>query len=148
MLSTYVQQFHYFCISFPVVSACMQQLDDLGYKLGLVSNGKTPFQERNFYALGIQQYFSTVIVSDAVGLRKPDPAIFYLDCEKLGVEVERCVFVGDNKQVDIEGAMQAGLSAIHFCPSHSHDRACFDEQWQIMSSFSQIIECLEQINRS
>ena len=55
------------------------------------------------------------------------------------------VFVGDNKQVDIEGAIQAGLSAIHFCPSSKNDCPKSD-RWQTINCFSQLLECLEHMD--
>ena len=54
----------------------LQTLSEKGYKLGVVSNGKSPFQERNFKALGVASVFSAVIVSEAVGYRKPQKKIF------------------------------------------------------------------------
>ena len=72
--------------------------------MGLVSNGKTPFQEHNFYALGITDYFSTIVISEAIGLRKPDPAIYLYTCTQLGCNPSDCIFIGDNPKADIEGA--------------------------------------------
>ena len=86
------------------------------YKLGLISNGMTPFQERNFRSLGIASMFGSMIVSAAVNLRKPDPAIFHLACSELGVSPIEAVYVGDNPIADVEGARDAGLRSI-FIPS-------------------------------
>lgn len=146
LLNTYIQEFQHFCISFPYVHESIQKLANRGYKIGLVSNGRTPFQEHNFYALGIQQYFSVIIVSEAVGLRKPDSAIFNLACEQLCVTESQSVFVGDNKRVDIEGAIQAGLSAIHFCPTDENDHLNNSGRWQTINRFSQLLECLERMD--
>lgn len=82
------------------------------YQLGLISNGKSPFQERNFTALGIAPLFESVIVSQAVGLRKPDPEIFLLGCQELRVSPQRTIYVGDNPISDINGAINAGLHTI------------------------------------
>jgi len=58
--------------------AAIEQLVASCLKCAIVSNGKSPFQQRNFAALGIAHLFKAVIVSSAVGLRKPAPAIFKL----------------------------------------------------------------------
>lgn len=111
-------------------------LDALGvictrYKIGLVSNGMTPFQERNFRGLGVASLFESVIVSSAVNLRKPDSAIFHLACSELGVRPDEAVYVGDNPVADVEGAKDAGLRTI-FIPSSIHpqceaaDASCGD----------------------
>jgi len=101
------------------------------YKLGLISNGMSPFQERNFKGLGVASMFDSVIVSAAVNLRKPDPAIFHLACAELKVNPDEAVYVGDNPIADIEGARDAGLRTI-FIPSTTYphceaaDASCVD----------------------
>lgn len=91
-------------------------LKEMGQKIALVSNGKTPFQERNFNALGISHLFDVVLVSEAVGLRKPEKEIFRLACELLSVKEIDAVFVGDSVESDIYGANNAGLYSV-FIPS-------------------------------
>lgn len=101
------------------------------YQLGLVSNGRSPFQERNFRALGFATLFKSVIVSEAVSLRKPDPRIFHLCCSELGVTPSNSIYVGDHPLADIEGARNAGLRTI-FIPGSLHsdcpsaDAVCAD----------------------
>lgn len=90
------------------------------YKLGLISNGRSPFQQRNFRALGIHDLFASIIVSQSVGLRKPDPRIFHLGCQELDVLPEAAIYVGDRPISDIKGAKSAGLKTILMAtPSHS-----------------------------
>lgn len=90
----------------------LQVLIKKGYKLGLVSNGKSPFQERNFNALGISSLFSSLIVSEAVGCKKPESKIFELACESIGTVPKETVFVGDNPSADIDGAKKCGMYTI------------------------------------
>ena len=80
LLENYIQDFNKFCRSFSDVDLVIYSLFKANFSLGLISNGKTPFQEDNFKALGLSEYFSSVIVSEAVGLRKPHPEIFQLAC--------------------------------------------------------------------
>ena len=134
-----------FCAFALPKSGVLEALEVLAtrYKLGLMSNGMTPFQERNFRGLGVAALFESVIVSAAVNLRKPDPAIFHLACSELGVQPEEAVYVGDNPVADIEGAKNAGLRTI-FIPSSTYphcaaaDAACDD-----LSVLSGIIEQME-----
>lgn len=99
----------------------LEALEDLStrYKLGLISNGMSPFQERNFRNLGVSSMFGSVVVSAAVDLRKPDSAIFHLACSELQVHPSEAFYVGDNPVADIEGARDAGLRTI-FVPSPAH----------------------------
>lgn len=114
LLEIYVRDFNKFATPFDGVENTIQELYRQGFKLGLISNGKSPFQEHNFNSLGLQKYFSSIIVSEKVGLRKPDPKIFYLACEQLDVNLKEAIFVGDNWSVDIEGARNAGLNTLYF----------------------------------
>lgn len=114
LLQSYIQDFNKFCTPFDDVEHTIQTLYERDFKLGLISNGQSPFQEHNFYALGLREYFSSVIVSEAVGLRKPDPQIFYLSCEQLKIYPQEAIFIGDNWEADVQGARQAGLNALYF----------------------------------
>ena len=96
-------------------------LKDSGYLLGLISNGMSPFQERNFRALGVSTLFDSVLVSQAVNLRKPDAKIFHMCCRELGVLPESAVYVGDNPDADIRGANDVGMKTV-FIPSVLHPR--------------------------
>jgi len=120
LLDSYLKHFADFCMPTIGASEVISVLHAQGYKLGLVSNGKTLFQERNFEALGVSDLFETVVVSEAVGLRKPEAGIFELACRNLGVLPSECVFVGDNPIADIEGAKNCGMFTV-FLPSPQHD---------------------------
>lgn len=114
-----------FCaFSKPLAGAveAVKSLKKSGYKLALVSNGKTPLQERNFNALGIADLFDTIIISEAVGFKKPDKAIFELTCKHLGIATSSAVFVGDSIKADIDGANNAGMFSV-FIPS-DHNQVC------------------------
>lgn len=54
----------------------------------------------------------TVILSYEVGVVKPDPAIFRLVCDRLGLQPEEIQFVGDTPSADVEGPRAIGMSAI------------------------------------
>ena len=116
LLNTYIQDFNQFCVAFAGVDSVIQSLFEAGFSLGLISNGKTPFQENNFQAFGLNPYFSSVIVSEAVGLRKPQAEIFRLACQQMNVQPEQCVMIGDNEIADIQGAKQVGMRSILFDP--------------------------------
>ena len=113
LLSSYEQSFSKFCKFIPNASNALETLHKNGYKLGLVSNGKSPFQERNFNALGVSDLFGVVVVSEAVGFRKPDPEIFMHACNALNTIPSNTIFVGDNPKADIQGANDLGMYTIY-----------------------------------
>jgi len=122
LLQNYMLCFSGFCIAKKNAIDSLKALAEEGFYLGLVSNGKSPFQERNFNALGVSHLFSTVVISDAVGYRKPEKEIFDLACSSLGVPAEETVFVGDNPDADINGANICGMYTV-FVPG-AHGEKC------------------------
>lgn len=123
LVDQYLAHFSDFCQARPGALDAVRQLADDGYKLGLVSNGKSPFQENNFSALGVADLFGTIIVSDAVGYKKPDPRIFEMACKELSVSPDDCVFIGDNPVADIQGAAGLGMYTV-FIPSNLYGNQC------------------------
>lgn len=113
LLETYLGNFCKFCQAAPFAIDAIADIKQLGLKVGLVSNGKSPIQEMSFAALGIADFFDDVIVSDAVGYKKPDRKIFELACRRLKVKPENAVFIGDNPIADIQGASNAGMYTIY-----------------------------------
>jgi putative hydrolase of the HAD superfamily len=89
-------------------------LDDLSRtcKLGLVTNGPCDLQCEKLERGGLRGYFDAVAVSREVGILKPDPRIFAIALERLGVSAPDSAFVGDTPATDIKGAHAAGMKAI------------------------------------
>lgn len=85
-----------------------------GLLAGVITNGNARVQKGKLDATGLHDLFDIVVVSEAVGLRKPDPAIFELATSDLGVTLEAALFVGDNPEVDILGAAGAGMQTAWF----------------------------------
>jgi epoxide hydrolase-like predicted phosphatase len=61
----------------------------------------------------IDELFEVVVDSAFVGMRKPDPAIYELTLERLGVAAEECVFV-DDLEPNCEAARALGMAAVRF----------------------------------
>ena len=145
LVASYLNDFQNFCIPFPKVPETIQQLHAQGYRLGLISNGRTPFQQQNFHSLGLNGYFSSIVVSAAVGLRKPDPAIFLFACQQLELAPEQCIFIGDNERADIQGAQSVGMTAIRFDPPQSvlsATASCASARFNDFSNLIPIIQAL------
>lgn len=81
------------------------------YKLVLVSNfyGNIATVLKDF---GIDGYFSKIIESAVVGVRKPDPKIFRLGAEAMGLKPEETLVIGDSYRKDILPAEQAGAQVL------------------------------------
>jgi putative hydrolase of the HAD superfamily len=56
--------------------------------------------------------FDATVFSCDVGVSKPDPRIYAIACERLGVEPADCLFVGDGANDELPGAERAGMTAV------------------------------------
>jgi putative hydrolase of the HAD superfamily len=92
----------------PVMTAAVAAARAAGIRTGLLSNswGDSGYERSAFGEL-----FDAVVISAEVGLRKPDPAIFLLAAERVGVEPASCVFV-DDLLPNAEAARAVGMEGI------------------------------------
>ena len=93
-------------------------LDAGGVPWGIVTNGGGPTQRAKLEALGLVRRPRAVAISEEVGLRKPDPRIFALALEMLGLSAPGVWFVGDHPTNDVLGATSAGLAAVWLVGRH------------------------------
>lgn len=84
------------------------------YKLGIMTNGYTDSQASRLEASGLACYFQSVIVSEAVGYRKPAPEIFKIALKALQVQPSKVLFVGDSISHDYQGAVNAEIDFCYF----------------------------------
>ena len=91
--------------------ATVRALKDAGHRLGVVSNAEGRV-ERDLEGAGYAGLFETVVDSHIVGVEKPDPQIFRIAMERMGVAPETAIFLGDVPAIDIVGARAAGLTPV------------------------------------
>jgi putative hydrolase of the HAD superfamily len=89
--------------------AVLDRLRADGYPLGLVSNATAESAEA-WPTTSLAKRFDVAIFSSAVGLAKPDPAIYELAAGRLGAKAAECVFVGDGSDDELAGAAAAGMT--------------------------------------
>lgn len=112
---------------FPDVHSTLPVLRDQGIVLGLCSNWDWDL-ERHLHDNEIAELFDFVICSASLGYRKPHRSVFEKVIKTAGVGLDRIAFVGDNWHDDVEGAVNAGLRAVHLtrtrsCEQVNHDGA-------------------------
>jgi putative hydrolase of the HAD superfamily len=81
------------------------------FSMGVVSNGLPDVQYRKLDAIGLGGIFSCIVLSEEIGIRKPDPKIFQYTADILQVQPIECLYVGDSHRNDIVGAKTAGMKA-------------------------------------
>ncbi len=86
------------------------------YTLHIISNGFKETTLTKMNLCDLNPYFSSVIISEDVGVNKPDPAIFEFALEKAAALKEESIMIGDSIEADIRGAQDFGIRAIFFNP--------------------------------
>ena len=85
-------------------------------RIGIVTNNLLEEQRDKLAYCGLAPHVHALIASEDVGVSKPDPGIFQIALERLGVRAADAVMVGDSWALDIVGATNAGIRAIWFNP--------------------------------
>ncbi|PFS59504.1 2-haloalkanoic acid dehalogenase [Bacillus cereus] len=86
------------------------------FKVGIITNGSTQRQKAKIINTNLNNYFDTIIISEEVGLSKPDKRIFELALSKLNAQPENTLFVGDDLEKDIAGPQNANIKGVWFNP--------------------------------
>jgi putative hydrolase of the HAD superfamily len=99
------------------------------YQLHIISNGFKETTLTKMNLSGLNPYFQNVIISEDVGINKPDKAVFQYALDKAGAKLEESIMIGDSLEADIYGALNFGMKAIFFNPQKKEKPA--DVPWEI-----------------
>lgn len=91
----------------------IERLRAAGYRTGLLSNTADNARELWAQVYPLLEYFDGIVISAEVGLMKPDPRIYHLAADSLGVQVDEALFVDDFLE-NINGARRVGMSTLYF----------------------------------
>jgi putative hydrolase of the HAD superfamily len=91
----------------------MRELQGAGHRMALLTNNVREWEPLWRSMLPVDEIFELVVDSAFVGCRKPEPEIYEITLERLGVEPQRCLFV-DDVEANCDGARALGLTAVHF----------------------------------
>jgi FMN phosphatase YigB (HAD superfamily) len=80
-----------------------------GWKICIVTNGTVGQQMLKIQTVGLEKYVDAVVISEAEGVKKPDPAIFEVAAARVGTELTGSWMVGDHPSADIAGGRGVGL---------------------------------------
>lgn len=93
-----------------VTAAALDNARSHGWKIGVVTNGTVSQQMLKVKTVGLDKYIDAVVISEAEGVKKPDPGIFHIAAERVGVGLTGSWMVGDHPAADISGGRDAGLA--------------------------------------
>lgn len=105
---------HFFLNSCTVFPDIITTLTDLSihHKLGIISNGVYSDQIFKLKNNNIIHFFDEIIISQEVGIAKPNKEIFLFASEKVQESPSDCIYVGDSYNIDYRGSSEAGMHGI------------------------------------
>ena len=85
-------------------------------RVAIVSNNVLEEQREKLHFCGLASLVDELVVSEEVGVSKPEPGIFQVALSRLGVDAAQAVMFGDSWSADVVGAARAGIRAVWFNP--------------------------------
>ena len=109
------------CKTLPGADELITYLHNNNIKMGIITNGFAQLQQIRLERTGFHSYFSPVVISELVGVAKPNPLIFQHAYEQMGApDKAQVLMVGDTLESDILGGNNFGFDT---CWLNHHDKA-------------------------
>ncbi len=85
-------------------------------RMHIITNGFREVQYKKLATSGLAPYFQHVFVSEEIGISKPSPGIYLHALKTCNARKRESLMIGDSWEVDIAGAMKAGIDQVYFQP--------------------------------
>lgn len=128
---------------FDDVIPTLNELKSKGYKLGIITDGYKETQNKKIEALNCKEIFDEIIITDELGKEfwKPNEKSYKLMVEKLGIEFNEMIYIGDNVTKDFITANKLGIETIHiFRKGGVYDGVKCDESFKAKYKVKNIIQ--------
>lgn len=124
--------------AFPGAPELVLRLLDDGFRVGILTNGASQQQRAKIAAIGLDDPRLVVCVSEELPAPKPSPLAFAAACAALVLPPDQVLMVGDNPATDIEGALAAGLHAVHVSPEPPTNRPAWGSEVRRISTVTEL----------
>ncbi|MDE7152809.1 MAG: YjjG family noncanonical pyrimidine nucleotidase [Muribaculaceae bacterium] len=98
----------------PGAHELLHRLRAKGFRIGVLSNGFKEVQYRKMASAGLTDLIDCVVLSDEIGVNKPDRRLYDHAVAKAGTTAAESLIIGDNPDTDILGGINAGWEVIYF----------------------------------
>lgn len=133
-------------IPFSFTLPLLESLKENGYKVGLITNGKSRLQRKKLSMLGVENSFDEIIISGEFGKPKPDVSIFKEMSKRLSIPENELFYVGDNPICDIDASSKAGFHTIWVKTSGVWVDGCAKPDFEV-ETVEEIPEILNRLNK-
>lgn len=120
----------------PHANETLEYLKEKNYQMHILSNGFAEVQYTKLKHSGLVPYIDQVILSENVGVLKPDKRIFDYAIKKLQAHKNEVLMIGDNFDADIAGAKKAGIDQLYY--NYDNTKKCTFTPTYAIQSLSEI----------
>lgn len=113
LFAKYLQSYEEAWTAFPEAVTTVRVVRAMGLPVAVVTNGNHNQQSSKISRIGLEGLLDGIFSSELMNHAKPEPEAFTAPCQSLNVLPSETLYVGDNYRVDVEGARNAGLRALH-----------------------------------
>ena len=107
---------------FPNTIETLSDLKQQGYRMHIITNGFEEVQYIKLKESGLASFFDIVVCSETVGYTKPDKRVFQYAMQQANTTATASIMIGDDREADISGAIQAGMQAVLFDPGNQYGK--------------------------
>jgi len=137
------------------VLPCLEKLEKLAIKTAIITDGIPIKQYEKILRLKLEGMIDLVVISDEIGIKKPNPKLFSFFLEKFGVKGEETIYIGDNVYKDIVPAKLNNIHSVYIHRGGKYDinktgeniPAKFKQDYEI-TNLNQIFSIIEEINHN
>lgn len=110
--SDYLRHYSNSWVAYSDALVALEELKKAGFKLAVLTNGQQAQQEAKLSAMGLSHLFEAVLAIGTLEALKPDKRAFAHLCRVLECDPDEVLFVGDDLEYDVRGAISAGLHGV------------------------------------
>lgn len=115
------------------VENIIEYLYNKKYKIYVVTNGLIKLQKPRIINTKIAKFISDIIISEEVGEPKPNPKIFNILLNRIKINPNNVVMIGDSLEKDIKGAKNANIKGVWYNPKHKNNETSIIPDYEIHS---------------
>ncbi|MDR3623887.1 MAG: HAD family hydrolase [Chlamydiales bacterium] len=113
------------------------------YPLAIVSNAQTYYAKAELRTVGLIDYFDPIIISGDYGYCKPDPRLFQQALDKLKLNPQNVIHVGNDTGHDVFGCKQLGMKSVLFVSNQGRHRFSGADPDYVIKQFRELIPAIE-----
>ncbi len=137
------------------VKPCLIKLRERGLKSAIISDGLPIKQYEKILRLEIDDLIDLTIISDEIGIRKPNPKLFEFCLKKFNIEGPETIYIGDRLDKDIIPALLNNIHSVYIHRGGKYDTYKTGDKFPVgikpdyeISNLNEILDIIDEINSS